>query len=175
VTDNELLEAIRECVRAEFDNLMIRSSEPDAFQKTEQALRHYHDFRAVVNDKQIQIDEIREHGAPHTSRDIVLCVGEAPMESGTVHGTSVEIIEALEEDIKYIQCCVDRIACAIDALEGNPDLPMVKDYYWFGYTGEELAAKYGTSIPTALKRKNAVVRQIALYLFPEDVIKELIS
>lgn len=179
MTDTELLESIREIIRDELTDLGLRkppSETMSAFKKTEQLLWHYEEFVELINNKREQIADIQRYGVPGKSKDITEYHGDGGfVQGGTVQGTVQGAIDTLKTDIAFVQSCVDRINCALEAVKDMPDKDMVRDYYNLGYTGEELAQKYGTSVPTAFKRKNAVVRQIALYLFPEDAIKELIS
>lgn len=65
-----------------------------------------------------------------------------------------------------------RIDKAIETLEGIDYKDIVPSIYFDGMTIQELAEIYDCQDATIIKRRNKLIRKLALELFPEDVLRE---
>lgn len=185
MNDLELLESIGKAVsdgiKEEFERLgiaeRVKNTLDNPFKRVEHLLRNYGAFQEVIAEKERQIMEVAENGVPTKSASIMQYQGNTGVVSGlkTEEETIEAVVVALNADIVWIQQVLKRVDLALNTVKDSPDYPMIMEYYFEGRTREYLAEKYGTSIPTVVKRKNKLVRQITLHLFPKDMIADLME
>lgn len=181
MTDLELVEHIRTAVAEEFSKLGIaeRVKQPidNPFKRVEQILWNYPLFKGIVTEKQSQIDEVLESGIPSKSKSILEYSPHGGSSGGVVleEETVESVVSALQADIVWVQQVIKRIDLALDTVRESPDFQMMWDYYIEGYDLETLATMYGMDRKTVASRKNKLVRQIAIQLFPKDTLDELVG
>lgn len=185
MTDVQLIDSIGEAVtngiKAEFERLgiaeKVKSTFDNPFKRVEHILRNYGAFQAVIQEKEQQIIDVVENGVPSKSASIM----EYHSHTGVVSSLKTEeetieaVVDALNADIVWLRQVLKRVDLALETVKDSPDYPMLEEYYFECRTREYLAEKYGTSIPTVVKRKNKLVRQITLHLFPKDMIADLME
>lgn len=181
MTDLELIEHIRTAVSEEFGKLgiaeRVKPTVDNPFKRVEQLLWNYHLFTGIITDKQNQIDEILVSGIPSKSKSILEYSPRGGGSSGVVleEETVESVVSALQADIIWVQQVLKRIDLALDTVRDSADYQMMCDYYMGGHDLETLAIKYGMDRKTVASRKNKLVRQIAIHLFPKETLDELVG
>lgn len=151
--------------------------ERSAYQKTEQLLYNYNGFKRVVEDKLKEIEEIKQYGVPTKSKSITQFGGA----SGTVSGIVLEE-ESVEsavrtrlasvQDTVQVISNIDKCMQKIKADQYFETLPM---RYFEDRTLEDIAVYYGCGVATISRNKNRLVKELALLLFPNEVVNEIVN
>ena len=184
MNDVELLSAISDIIKRDLSDTLTEmgfgnraNNNQSAFKKTEQLLWNYTRFHELIKNKEEQIQEVLDCGLRTKSKDICEyhCGGGTVQGITTVQDTVQEVVDAIQYDILWVRQCLERLELALDIVRKDPDYPIVEDYYFHGVTLNDLAVEYETTMPTIARRKNALVRQIALHLFPQDAISEMLN
>ena len=147
-----------------------------AYAKTESLLYNYKNFKRIVEQKLEEIRTIQECGVPQRSKSIVQWSG--------VHGSPQKILlpsESVESAIRSVHASVEKILWAVGLIEANmkaiesdPYYPILEMRYFNGYTQEQIALELGCSQVTVSKNKKRLVRELAMRMFPEQVIDEML-
>lgn len=186
MTDTKLIELIdstvNEAVTRAFNDLGIRNKiktrdDINVFKKTEQLLWNYYEFKLVIKAKYEQIEEIRRNGVPGKSKSIL----EYSPGGSTSEGleTTEEIVEsavnAVLEDIAYLENAVYKIDMALKTVTSEADFNIIRRFYFEKETLEAIGKDYGVSAQAIFKRKNKMIRKLALYLFPRDTVVDFLE
>ena len=149
--------------------------EKTAYQKTEQLLYNYNNFKRIVEERYAEIEELRKYGVPKKSAAVV----EYSPKSGSVQGIVLpeESVEsAVQEKLRSVEATV-RIISMIDscmkALENDPYYKILEMRYFEGRTQEDIALEFGCSQVTISNNKNRLVKELAMRIFPSQVAEEM--
>lgn len=151
--------------------------EQTAYQKTEKLLFKYMDFVDIINQRKLEIESLRRYGVPQRSLSIV----EYSPGSGVQPGLCLEeeAVEAavrnVEESVHDIVQAVELIDKCMASLATDPYYDILEMRYFEGRTQEDIADYYNCSQVTISKNKARLVKELALKLFPNQVIKEMMS
>lgn len=153
---------------------MIKKISMTAYQKTEQVLYSYNDYKQAVNDKLEKIEEIKQYGLSKKSGSII------PMPSGTSKNVSdeekeQEAIETLQKSITLTQRYISIINAALDKIKNESYSDIIKMIYFEKKSLEEVSTYYKVDISTISRNRRNVVKKLSIYLFSDEVINELYS
>ena len=158
-------------------NRKVRPSDKSAFQKTEQLLFNYRNFKRIVEEKKQEIVELREHGVPQKSKSIVAYSPGSSVQSGVVLPD-----EAVESAVHSVECAISStvqvigmIDKAMAALKNDPYYEVLEMRYLEGRTLEDIGVHFNCDHSTISRNKNRLVRELAMRLFPDEVIGEYIK
>lgn len=185
MTDTKLLEQISKSVEAAikdaFKELGIESKvkvdNQNAFKKTEQILWNYPMFKDVIQNKYEQIEEIKKYGVPTKSKSILEYQSGGSISQGLE--TTDEIISGavnnIMEDINWLKNAIYKIDRALDSIKTDDTNNIIKRYYFDKESLNELAISLKVEASTVSKWKNKLVRKVSVYLFPKDVVSDLLE
>jgi RNA polymerase sigma factor (sigma-70 family) len=152
-----------------------KSKHKTAYQKTEQLLYNYNGFKRIIKEKELEIETLRTYGVPKKSTSIV----EYSSKSGTVQGMVTEE-ESVESAIRNVQASVQGTVQAITlidncmaALKHDPYYSILEMRYFEGRTQEDIAVTLGCSQVTVSKNKSRLIKELAMRLFPDQAIAEM--
>lgn len=152
-------------------------SERTAYQKTEQMLYMYNKFKSIVDEAERTILEYQTHGVPQKCG----AVGER-VQTSIVQTGIVLPEESVESAVHNVQKSVERtvrivsmIEDGMAALQIDPWYDILPMLYFEGRTQEDIASHLNTTQKTISKHKTRLVRELALQLFPDQVIDELLN
>ena len=120
-----------------------------AYQKTEQLLYNYNLFKKIVEEK-------RKRG-----KGTVQGVGSV---HGTVDGSVDTTVQA-----------ITLINDSLDSLRSDPYYRILEMRYFEGRTQEDIAAILGCSQQTISKNQSRLVHQLAIRIFPNQVVNEIMN
>ena len=147
-----------------------------AYQRTEQLLYNYRGFKRIVEERMKEIEELRTYGVPHKAASF-----EFVPHTNTVQGIVLPE-EAVEDAIRNVQASVQDTVQAIAlidkcmaALKGDPYYPILEMRYFEGRTQEDIALELKCSQKTISQNKSRLVRELAMRLFPNQVINEMLE
>lgn len=180
ITSKEVKKIIDETVSKTVDELLqqklIKKKDMNTYQKTEQLLYNYNAFKEVVKDKQEMIEQIENYGLPNTSNSVI------PMPQDTGYKVTVSEeekekskIAALESSIALTKNYIKIIDNALKTIQDDPYYEVIEKCYFEGKKHSVVANEWLTPIDetTIGRNKNRLVKKLSIYLFSDDVIREL--
>lgn len=155
-----------------------KKTEKTAYQKTEQLLFNYNGFKRIIKEKEQEIIDLRTYGVPQKSSG---AMGERVQTSRNVEGIVLpeESVEAAVHTVqRSVEGTVQAIAlidkCMV-ALKDDPYYKILEMRYFEGRTQEDIALCFGCSQVTISNNKSRLVKELAMRLFPNQVIDEMIK
>lgn len=148
-------------------NLLRKSS--TTYQNTESLLYKYNDLKKSIEDREEEIEEIKVTGLRSKSKSIL------QMPQGGPHNDELEtdIINGLIMDIKKTQLIINRIDRIINKFKSDKYIEIVKLKYFEGKTQQDIADYFDKDTTTIWRNNKRLINEIKVYLFPNDVVKEL--
>ena len=181
MTKSEIQELASLIATAVIDGLEKRNINPTvssgktAYQKTEQLLYNYVGFKRILKEKELEIETLRVYGVPKKSTSIV----EYSPSGGTVRGTVLEE-DAVDAAVQSVQASVQGTVQAIamidkgmESLQYDPYYKILEMRYFEGRTQEDIAEELNCTQKTISINKNRLVKELAMRLFPDQAIKEM--
>lgn len=187
INENKIIEqtaqATAEKTVLEFKkNGLLKDNKQSAFQKTEILLYNYNNFQDAINEKRKQIKEVKSFGTKEKSKSITFY---STANSFTVAKDEEEKIEEkiaqLEKSILITKNLISVIDCAIDKLKNDKYYDIIECKYFKNMTNDKIAdyfsEKYNQIIDpsTVSRNKSRLINVLKVYLFSDDVIKELFA
>ncbi len=180
ITSKEVKKIIDETVSKTVDELLqqklIKKKDMNTYQKTEQLLYNYNAFKEVVKDKQEMIEQIENYGLPNISNSVI------PMPHDTGYKVTVpeeekvkSKIAALESSIALTKNYIKIIDNALKTIQDDPYYEVIEKCYFEGKKHSVVSNEWLTPIDetTIGRNKNRLVKKLSIYLFSDDVIREL--
>ena len=147
-----------------------------AYQKTEALLFNYPAFKKIIAERMAEIDNIRKYGVPQKSASIV---EYTPNTGGTVQGIVLPE-DSVESAVRTVQASVEGTVQAVTlidksmaALRTDPYYKVLEMLYFEGRTQEDIALEFNCAQNTISYNKNRLVRELAMRIFPNQVIEEM--
>lgn len=141
------------------------------YQNTESLLFKYNDLKKSIEDREEEIQEIKDNGLRQKSKSIL----KMPEGSGVYRDVEQEIIDGLIEDIKKTQLVINRIDRIIKKFNSDKYIDIIKLKYFENKTQQEIAETLDKDTSTIWRNNKRLINEIKVYLFPNDVVKELTS
>lgn len=140
------------------------------YQNTESLLYKYNDLKKSIQDREEEIKEIETTGLRGSSKSIL------KMPNGS-HNDDLEadIIEGLIIDIKKTQLIVNRIDRIIKKFKNDKYIDIIKLKYFENKTQQDIADYFEKDTTTIWRNNKRLINEIKVYLFPNDVVKEISS
>lgn len=151
--------------------------EKSAYQKTEQLLYNYMNFKKIVEERKREIEEIRQYGVPRS------CAVKEYVDKGGVCGKGIvleeESVEAAVANVeRSVQGTVQALALidkCMNALKYDPFYSILEMRYFEGRTQEDIADELGYTQKTISQHKARLIRELAMRLFPDQAIAEIMQ
>lgn len=104
--------------------------------------------------------------------------------SGMMKDNRMSIFQKTEEMLKnynsfcfseqpYAQKIVGRIEEALNTIKDDPYSEVINLYYFEGYSREQIAEEFGTSVTTISRNKTRLINKLKTILFSDDFLLEL--
>ena len=170
---NEKSQDLKEITNIIIDELSKRNylrKGISTYQNTESLLYKYNDLKKSIQDREEEIKEIETTGLRGSSKSIL----KMPNRS---HNDDLEadIIEGLIIDIKKTQLIVNRIDRIIKKFKSDKYIDIIKLKYFENKTQQDIADYFEKDTTTIWRNNKRLINEIKVYLFPNDVIKEISS
>ena len=154
-------------------------TEKTAYQKTEQLLFNYNGFKRIVEERKQEVADLRRYGVPQKS-------------AGAMSGTRVQASrsnvgivlpeDAVEDAVRSVEASVQgtvQVIALIDkcmaTLRNDPYYEILPMRYFEGRTLEDIGIYLGYDHSTISRNKSRLVKELAMRLFPDEVVKELMK
>lgn len=151
--------------------------EKTAYQKTEQLLYNYRGFQRIVEERKQEIDDLRRYGVPQKCGGVSERVCSSPVQSGIVlPEESVEIaVRNVEKSVEGTVQAIALIDKCMASLRNDPYYSILEMRYFEGRTQEDIAVSFGCNQTTIARNKSRLIKELAMRLFPNQVIEELMQ
>lgn len=148
-----------------------------AYQRTEQLLFNYMGFKKIVADRRREIEELRIHGVPQKCGGVTEYVNKGGMPQGIVlpEETTENAIRRIEDSMQELVRVIDLIDKSLYSLRNDPYYKIIELRYFEGRTQEDIALTLNCSQVTISNNKNRLVRELALRMFPNQVVMEYLN
>lgn len=184
IEKQELVEIIATTVKETITQLGLVNANPkpvkekSAYAKTESLLYNYRGFKRIVDERMAEIEDIKKYGVPQK--------GGAVVEYGGNCGGTPRGIVLPEESVEAAVCRINasvqdtvRVISMIDKcmsqIKGDPYYAILEMLYFEGRTQEDIAMTFGCSQVAISKNKSRLVRELAMRLFPNQAVNELMN
>ena len=155
---------------------MIKKKWYEYISKNRAALYNYNNFKEVVKDKQEMIEQIKQVGISKTSCSFL----PMPQDTGFKYIPSEQekndaAIAELESSIAVTSNFIKLIDNALKTIKDDPYYKVIEECYFDGKKHSAVANEWVTPIDetTIGRNKNRLIKKLSIYLFSDDVIKEL--
>lgn len=151
--------------------------EKTAYQKCEQLLYNYNNFKKILVDRQQEIEELRKYGVPTKCGGVTDFVQKGGLPQGIV--LPEESVEAAVHTVqKSVQGIVDAIALidkCMATLRNDPYYVVLPMRYFEGRTLEDIGVELGKDTATISRNRVRLVKELSMRLFPDQYINELMN
>ena len=155
-----------------------KKNEKTAYQKTEQLLFNYNGFKRIVEERKQEIADLRKYGVPGKS---AMSGGERVQTSRTNKGIVLPE-DAVEDAVRNVERSVQGTVQAITlidkcmaALKNDPYYDILPMRYFEGRTLEDIGVYLGCDHSTVSRNRSRLVRELAMRLFPDEVVNEMMQ
>jgi RNA polymerase sigma factor (sigma-70 family) len=171
---NNINEVIKKTVSEVLLQLKIDNlpKQKNTFQKTEQLLYNFKNFKESLIEKEKRIAEIKKQGyipEQNRSKDIIFF---------TVRGSNIdelsfdEQLEILERSMLKTKRYIEIIEDALNKIKDDKYYNIIEMKYFNKLTREQIAEYFNVDVATISRNKNRLVNIIRIYLFSDEVICE---
>lgn len=147
-----------------------------AYQKTEQLLYNYNNFKKIIKERELEIETIRKYGVPQKSASIV---EYTPHSGGTVQGLVLDE-ESVEAAVHNVQASVEGTVQAIslidkcmEALKLDPYYRILEMRYFEGRKQEDIADEFNCTQANISHNNRRLINELSIRLFPNQAINEM--
>lgn len=147
-----------------------------AYQKTEQLLYNYNNFKKIIAERMCEIEEIKRYGV---RKD--MSVQEYVQKGGMPHGLVLEE-ESVDAAVRTVQRSVQDTVQAValidrcmESLRYDPYYKVLEMRYFEGRTQEDIALELKCNQATIARNKNRLVKELSVRLFPNQVVNEIMK
>ena len=172
--NDELKDALENFIAMLKRENMFHENKLNAFQKTERLLYKYNDFQDAIAAKEEQISELREWGLKHQSKSITK-YGAGSGEVKTERERLEDKIESLENMIEDTRRYVRIIDKALERIKTDEFFPIIRMKYFEDLTQDDIGSRLHVDGSTISRNKNRLIRKLAVYLFPDESLTEIMQ
>lgn len=151
----------------------VKDNTKNPFQKTEQLLYQRSKFIDAVTTKKERIEELKKYGLKRQSKSIT--------KYGASSGEFKSEVEKLEDKIQSIESTIhdteehiQTLDEALDKLKDDKFFKIIEMKYFDGMTHEEIGFEFEVDATTIGRNKTRLIKELAILLFPDDVLNEIL-
>jgi hypothetical protein len=154
---------------------LMKKNNQTAFQKTEQLLYNYKNFKNAVALKEEEIEIIKKHGLREKSKSVVILTGSNGINTDSVMEKVEDKINSISESIMVTKKFINIIDSALMEIKSDGYYKLIELKYFEGKTHEEIAYIFDKDVSTITRNKNRLVNKLKIILFSDDVVHEIYS
>lgn len=148
-----------------------------AYNRTEHLLKNYVSFKRVLDERQAEINTIKECGVVQKSSSIVEYSSKGGSANGIlthdelVHGA----VRSVQESVEYTVQAIALIDKCMETLKDDPYYKILEMRYFEGRTQDDIAEYFGVSQVTISINKKRLIKELSIKLFPDLAIREMFA
>jgi len=154
---------------------LMRDNKQTPFQKTEQLLYNYNNFRAAIEDKHEQVKNIKDYGLPQKSKSITSFTSGGSYEIQSDSEKAEDKVLAIESLIIVTRKFIAIIDSALQKISDDPYYKIIDLKYFNERSREEIAEIMNVDVSTITRNKNRLINVLKITLFSDEVIYEIFS
>jgi RNA polymerase sigma factor (sigma-70 family) len=154
---------------------LMKDNKQTPFQKTEQLLYNYNNFKAAIEEKHEQIQNIQDVGLPQKSKSITSWGGNHTLDTSTDAEKAEDKIQAIESTIIVTRKFISIIDSALQKISDDQYYEIIRLKYFEEKSREEIAEVLGVDVSTITRNKNRLINVLKITLFSDEVIYEIFS
>ena len=175
----EFAELVAQAVVKALDGKSVSANpkpEKTAYQKCEQLLYNYNNFKKILEDHKKEIEDLRKYGVPsktngfdynpHSNLPSGIVLEEERVEA------AVRTVQKRVQDIVQAITLIDK--CMI-AISNDPYYAILPMRYFEGRTLEDIGVTFGKDTATISRNRVRLVKELSMRLFPDQYINELMN
>lgn len=150
--------------------------EKTAYAKTESLLCNYNGFKKILEDRKRDIEEIRTYGVPEQSAGF-----EYNPHSNIPHGITLEeeridaAVREIERSLVDVVKAIRMVDNGLYKLRHDPYHVVLSLRYIEGCTLEDIGVQLNCDTSTVSRNKNRLVKELSMWLFPNEVATECMN
>jgi hypothetical protein len=150
--------------------------EKTAYQRCEQLLYNYNNFKKILEDRKKEIEELRKYGVPGRSAGF-----EYNPHSNVPHGIVLEeerveaAVRTVQESVQGIVDAITLIDKCMAMLKNDPYYAILPMRYFEDRTLEDIGVEFGKDTATISRNRVRLVKELSMRLFPDQYIHELMN
>ncbi len=152
---------------------LVKDNKQTPFQKTEQLLYNYMNFKRAIEDRLEQIEEIKHYGALQHSKSIISFSSNLNVNLDSEYEKMEDKIRAIESSIIVTKRFINIVESALEKINQDPYYDIIRLKYFEEKSREEIADILYVDVSTVTRNKNRLVDLIKVNLFSDEVIMEL--
>lgn len=145
-----------------------------SFQKTEQLLYNYNNFRKAIRDKDEKINELKKSGIRKKSKSITSFNG-GEYEMVTDAEKVEDKIKEIKDSIAITRSLLAVVDDALEKLQSDQYFDIIRMRYFEELPREKIAELLQVDVSTVSRNKNRLVNVLKIMLFSDDAIMEIFS
>ena len=149
-------------------NKMIKQDDQSFFQKTEKLLYNYTGLLKALDQKEQDIQYIKEHGVQEKSKSIVYYTGGGGISGEELH---MEVLEGYIATRDRTKRLVGKIEAALDSIKKDTYYYIIPSKYFEKLINIEIEEKYHVSDRTIRRHKNRLINELTILLFGADALE----
>ena len=153
---------------------LLKDNRHTAFKKTETLLYNYINFKSAIEEKYKHIKYLQDHGLDAKSKSITSFSQNTNYKKDTEELVE-EKINSIRQSIAITSNLVNVIDSALSMLKNDKYYDVICYKYFEKRTYDEIAEIFDVDRTTISRNKNRLINILKVYLFSDDVIKELFS
>lgn len=169
--DDSVAKAIAELKTEGF----MKDQRKSTFQKVEQLLYNYTVFQSSIDERIRQMDFTKENGLSKKSKDIVTFSAVSGGKKLDSSDRLDEYLSGLERSIDISRKYLTVIDGALKMVEDDAYFDLIRLKYFEGFSREELAEHFECDVSTITRNRNRLINILRIYLFSDEVIRELFA
>lgn len=152
--------------------------EKTAYQRTEQLLFNYNNFKKVVRQKEQEIEEIRKYGVCEQGSAVVQYGGSCGSKPRGIMLDEERVEAAIKNVQKSMESTVQAIALidkSMATLNFDPYYKILEMRYFEGRTQEDIAMEFNCTQQNIAYHKSRLIKELSIKIFPDKVIGEYLN
>lgn len=175
IIDKCVNRAVSEVVKTLKSGLNLTPPRTNCFKRTEQILYAKNRISKIISEKYEDIEELKTYGLRQKSKSITSYDGSGGFRDTEIDCVVVEDkIKQLRTVIRELEGRLAEIEHALDKIRDNEWYRIIELRYFEGKTIEEIGVICGCDPSTVTRRKNKLVNELKMELFPVESVSELV-
>ncbi len=146
------------------------------YAKTESVLYKYPLLKKGIQERKDQIAELQLYGVPQRSKSVTIFSGNSGyMDFKSDYEKKEDLIEQYQKKIFEAEERLQPIEKALISVQNDPYFKIIEWKYFNQKAADQIANYFGCDVSTIQKHKNKLLSEIRVYLFGDDILKEMMS
>lgn len=153
---------------------MLKPNKDTTFEKIENLLYNYENFKTAIQSKLNQIELIKSEGVSRRSTSVILFTGNHGINTDTEVERSERKIEDIQASIENLENYLQFIDVALEKVRNDQYFGIISMKYFEGLSHESISIELDCDVSTVVRNKNRLINTLKIYLFPDESVMEFL-